>query len=174
MSHFVANSISISKDFKTFKVKGGDNNVVPRSNYWTGNIPIENLFYDLNSGGIRLTDKSEKALFILDLVHAETLSFGGNWDDETDYWHMKHYHPESPKVINFDKQFLEKLVNGLKGLGKKEWIVSVYNSSYILKKKHSSSLITDCKEKAEKFSFYRAKYVASLYNYACSEIIKIS
>ena len=110
----------------------------------------------------------------MDLVNAETLAFGGNWNDETDYWHMKNYHNDSPKVINFDKQFLEKLITGLKGLGKKEWIVSVYNNSYIQKKTHSSSLTTNEKEKAQKFSFYRAKYVASLYSFASPEIIKIS
>jgi len=33
MSYFVANQVSISKDWKTFKAKGGDNNVVPRCNY---------------------------------------------------------------------------------------------------------------------------------------------
>jgi hypothetical protein len=29
MSHFVAKNISFDKEFKTFKVKGGDNNVIP-------------------------------------------------------------------------------------------------------------------------------------------------
>lgn len=32
MSYFIANTITISKDRKTFKAKGGDNNVIPRSN----------------------------------------------------------------------------------------------------------------------------------------------
>lgn len=68
MSHFVANSISISKDRKTFKVKGGDNNVVPRNNYWSKDIPIEALYYEIDSGNIRLVDKSEKGCLVNILV----------------------------------------------------------------------------------------------------------
>ena len=50
------------------KVKGGDNNCVPRSNYWSDDIPIEELFSHLDSGGVQITSKTEKALFINNLV----------------------------------------------------------------------------------------------------------
>ena len=43
MSHFVANSLTINKEFTKFKVKGGDNNLVPCSNYWSEWIDIEHL-----------------------------------------------------------------------------------------------------------------------------------
>lgn len=87
MSHFVANTISISKDLQSFKVKGGDNNVIPRSNYWSNDIPIESLYYEINSGNINLISKTEKALFIDHLVHS--MDFGGSWEGQTDYFHMQ-------------------------------------------------------------------------------------
>jgi hypothetical protein len=46
MSHFVANQISFDKEFKTFKVKWWDNNVVPRSNNWSNDIDIKYLFWE--------------------------------------------------------------------------------------------------------------------------------
>jgi hypothetical protein len=96
MSYFIANTISISKDLKTFKVKGGDNNVVPRSNYWSKDIEIEKLYSCLNSGEIELRSKAEKACFINHLVRS--MDFGGSWDEQTDYYHMKGL-PESAEKL---------------------------------------------------------------------------
>ena len=176
MSHFVANSISISKDFKTFKVKGGDNNVVPRSNYWSHDIPLNNLFDSFNGGGIRLVNKTEKGLFIDKLVTEESKTFFGDWNDETDYWHMKRKNPTNEKVVNFDKQFLAKLIEGLKNLSnKKEYIVRFdYNTpTYITTLKRSWCYETHDIENALKFSKYRAEYVAGKFKKYLAIPIKV-
>ena len=79
MSYLVANSITLSKDLKTFRVKGGDNNVVPRSNYWSDDIDIEKLFYNVNGGMIQIRNKTERALCIQDTVFSN--KFDGDYYD---------------------------------------------------------------------------------------------
>ena len=96
MSYFIANSITFSKDLTQYKVKGGDNNVVPRSNYWSNWLPIERLYYNIDSGSIQIRSKTEKALFVKQLVGS--MDFGGSWDDKTDYFHL-HGLPKTQKEL---------------------------------------------------------------------------
>jgi len=109
MSYFIANSISISKDRKTYKVRGGDNNVVPRSNYWLNDWPLENLYYGMDSGNVRLIAKDEKACFINWLVR--DMKWEGDWDKQTDYYHI-HGLPKT-------KEELAKVIEELKPLALK-------------------------------------------------------
>ena len=91
MSHFIANTISISKDRLTYKLKGGDNNVVPRSNSWTQDIPIKHLYSEINSGNVNLMDKSEKGCLVNNLCmnfNYDNIYNDGSWEDETDYYHL--------------------------------------------------------------------------------------
>ena len=177
MSHFVANSISISKDFKTFKVKGGDNNCVPRSNYWTNNVSIEKLFDYISGGSTKLNAKTEKALFINDLVFSYKKIFGGDWDKETDYWHMNRNKLKPQKVIDFDKEFLVKLIDGLKNLSTKKEYIVVFESyspvKYISLAKVGRCYTTPDKSNAQKFSKYIAKYQANKYSNNNAKVEKL-
>lgn len=115
MSRFIAHTISFSKDYTTFKLKGGDSNVVPRYNEWTGDIPIDKLYYNLNGGMIELNGTSEKNCFIRSLVRE--MDFGGEWDKKTDYYHMKSYDSNDPEsVVKFDNEFITRLKDGLSNL----------------------------------------------------------
>jgi len=175
MSHFVANSISISKDFKTFKLKGGDNNCVPRSNYWSNNLAIEELFSCLSSGSADLIAKTEKALFINKLVFEQKNKFGGNWNDETDYYHMRRKEPKPQKVIDFDKKFVKELIEGLKNLStKKEYVIELKGgASYISRAKRKNCYITANKSDAQKFSKNVAEYHANRFKNYSSKVEKI-
>ncbi len=87
MSYFIASHVTISKDFKTYKVKGGDNNVIPRSSYWSRDIPIEHLYGEVHGGMTKIRAKDERALCINDTIF--TTHYGGSWDSEDDYYHTK-------------------------------------------------------------------------------------
>lgn len=166
MSYFKANAISISKDFKTFKVKGGDNNLRPLYNNWTNDIDIVHLFNDLNSGAIQLKSYNEKSAFINFLVKKYKKEYGGDWNKETDYWHMKRNEPENKKVIEFDKRFLTELKNGLKNLStKKEYRLRYGLNSYIVKITKNRIFYVYNIEYAKKFSKYHAiEYANTTYH----------
>ena len=68
MSYFCAKSISINKKAKTYKVRGGDNNVVPRMDYWTNEHPLRVLLPDLASGCTQFTTRTDKHFAIRKLV----------------------------------------------------------------------------------------------------------
>ena len=135
MSHFIATAISISKDFKTYNVKGGANNCRPLSNEWlTKDIPIEHLFDGISSGNVHLKSYNEKSAFINHMVWKYRNIFGGDFNDETDYYHMKRYQSECTKVVEFDKEFLKALITGLKNLSTKKEYVIRYNDVYYVNK----------------------------------------
>ena len=162
MSYFIAHTISFSKDFKTFKVKGGDNNVVPRMNYWSNDIPIDRLYYNLNGGMIQLKGTSEKNCFIRFLIKKS--EFGGNWNDETDYYHMKNNHPNSDKVKNFDKTFINELKNGLADIDNFARYMVEINGRYVVKANPTSAKVCSYFGTSRKFTEYRAREIANQYS----------
>jgi len=166
MSYFKANTISISKDFKTFKVKGGDNNVRPLYNNWTNNIDIVHLFDDLNGGGVHLKSYNEKSAYINFLVKKYNKEYGGNFNDETDYWHEKRNIPNNKKVVDFDKKFLTELKTGLKNLSnKKEYVLRYGLNTYVIKITKKRIFYSYNKEYAKLFSKYHAiEYANTTYH----------
>jgi hypothetical protein len=62
MSYFAANSVSIDKTRQLFRVKGGDNNVFPRMNYWSPWHPLRTLLAELSGGNIQFTTRGERAV----------------------------------------------------------------------------------------------------------------
>ena len=174
MSHFIAHTISFSKDFKTFKVKGGDNNVVPRMNYWSNPIPIDKLYYNINGGMIKLTGTAEKNCYIRSLV-SET-EFGGNWETETDYYHMKNKSDYSdvgiPEVLEFDRKFITRLREGLRLISnRKDFVIKFKSGSYIYKANPTHVRTTIRKEYACKFSYYRGMEILKSYKKHGAELI---
>jgi len=170
MSYFIANSISFSKDLKTFKVKGGDNNVVPRSNYWIPPIPIDELYNEIHGGMIQLNHSTEKLCFVDTLV--KDMKFGGGCDKTIDYYHI-HLAPNAyskelqTKYKWFNTEFKTRLVAGLKSLSsKKEYVVQLnnYNNSYIKSTHGHSCFGTTNIDRAKTLSKYKATVLASKYN----------
>ena len=165
MSYFIANSISFSKDFKTFKVKGGDNNCFPRSNSWLNDIAIEHLYDEINGGNIQFRVKTnEKIAFINRLVDVSKFE---------NYWSLKRKNPNDEKIIAFDKKFIEELKNGLKSLSnKKEYILFIASrNSFIFRRNKRSSYTTGKKEMAQKFSYNVALGITK--EYKDLQVIKI-
>jgi len=172
MSHFIAHTISFSKDFKTFKVKGGDNNVIPRSNYWSNDIPIDSLYYNLNGGMIKLSGTSEKNAFIRFLVN--DIDFGGDWTTETDYYHMKNKSDRGddiPEVIEFNHRFKTRLVDGIKTLSAKKDFVLRVNGNYAYKANPTHLKMTHNKDNAQRLSYYRGMEILSQYKHLNAELI---
>lgn len=108
MSYFIANTITISKDRKTFKAKGGDNNVIPRSNEWTRDIDIRNLLDCLSSGNIQTRAQKDLFLLLEQLVQKYKKSYGGTWEDNTDFYHE---HMVANMTIEKLKENLEYVKN---------------------------------------------------------------
>lgn len=165
MSTFIANTISFSKDFKTFRVKGGDNNLVPRYNSWSSDIPIDRLYYNLNGGMIQLKGTSEKNAFIRFLVN--DMNFGGEWNTETDYFHMKNQKPDSQEIKKFDMEFLTRLRDGLNNLdNENRYIIYLRNVGTYVHKACPTCVKTSMNtEGARKFSYYRAREIAENYQH---------
>ena len=160
MSYFIANTISFSKDLKTFKVKGGDNNVVPRSNYWTNSLPISKLYYHINGGMIQLNESKEKSCFVNYLV--ETTKYDGDYYD--DFIGLGDKLPKG-KFKTFNEKFEKLLVDGLINLSnKKEYIVKLNEYGFISKKLRSRSMTTRNVENAQRFSKYKALSISSKYS----------
>lgn len=121
MSYFIANAISFSKDRKTFKVKGGDNNVVPRGSNWTNDIAIEHLFNELSSWNIQLTDGNQNHQIIDSVMRKHKESFWGSWEDETDLYHCYYLRNrtleqvyedlEIVKWYNYKKEIMDKYIS---------------------------------------------------------------
>ena len=156
MSHFIATSISISKDLKTFKVKGGDNNLYPRSNNWTNDVNLNHLFDEINGGGLKLQSHTEKSAYINFLVNKYKSRFGGNFKDKNDYWHLKRFDKQNQKVLDFDIKFLTELKEGLKNLCTKENYILMYNDSYIKKVTKNYLHFCSFEKNAKHYSKYRA------------------
>lgn len=68
MSYFCIKAITINKQAKTYKARGGDNNVVPRMDYWTNEYPLEHLLPEVASGCAQFTTRSDKHIAIEAIV----------------------------------------------------------------------------------------------------------
>lgn len=68
MSYFCAKAIKIDKAAGTFTARGGDNNVFPRMDYWTGDHKLAGLLPELASGCMKFTTRSDKHIAIEALV----------------------------------------------------------------------------------------------------------
>jgi len=164
MSHFIANSLTISKDFKQFKVKGGDNNCFPRSNYWSEWIKIDNLLDMLNSGNLQFGNShKEKFLMLNELTSEFAKKWSGNWNDETDMYHS--FRKESlPKELDkLNKEFIERLKSEYKGITKKEHYVHIrygYVSTVSWSRDKRSHVWYGGSYSAKKFGKYQAKEIA--------------
>lgn len=66
MSYFAANTWRLKNNGVEFK--GGDNNVVPRSNYWSGALSPDQVLYNIGGGMIQLTSRTEKNIWLDRLV----------------------------------------------------------------------------------------------------------
>ena len=172
MSYFIANSISISKDLKTFRVKGGDNNCFPRSNYWSNDINIDMLFNEIQGGMIQFNvTTNEKICFIQKLVQHSLTDWRNNYKG-LDYYDLKRQDLVSKEITEFDGIFLEKLKNGLKSLStKKEYVLKVKNGDFIYSKKRRRSTLCRSKNLAQHFSYHVA--LNTIKAYADLELIKV-
>jgi hypothetical protein len=75
MSYFIAHSVRFNKTFTKLQFKGGDNNVVPRCNDWTGDICVSDAYHLINDGSLQFRGYNEK-LSLLRYVHDK--STGGS------------------------------------------------------------------------------------------------
>jgi hypothetical protein len=173
MSYFVANSLTINKEFTKFKVKGGSNNLVPRYNEWTGWIDIEHLLDEVCSGNIQFGESFDnKLLTIQTLAFEYKAKWGGNWDENTDMYHSFRKDPIPVELQNLNKEFLRDLKEKLKGHTKKEYIVKI-GGSYVYKRYRHQVLTTWQESSAQKFGEFQAKNLIRGYNNRECEIIKI-
>lgn len=105
MSHFIAHTLTFSKDRTTFRLKGGDNNVVPRSNEWTKEIPSSALLWLISSGSVKLT--GSKYIPYKKLAMQIDKDFGGTWETKDTFFHLES--SQSPRVIEHQNRFLSEL-----------------------------------------------------------------
>ena len=174
MSHFIANTISFSRDFKQFKLKGGDNNVTPRSNYWTTFIPIEELYNNVQGGMVKLNSNTEKLCLVKHLV--SKLDFGGSFNEETDYYHV-HRGSKNKNLVNkikkFDNEFLDELTKELHFLSNKKTHVLCFTGTgnYIKSYTTRGCYNTHLRENAKKISKWKAYNLAT--HYKKCEVIEL-
>lgn len=105
MSHFIAHTLTFSKDRTTFRLKGGDNNVVPRTNEWTKEIQSSALLWLISSGSVKLT--GSKYIPYKKLAMKIDNDFGGTWETQDTFFHLES--SQSPRVIEHQNRFLSEL-----------------------------------------------------------------
>jgi len=154
MSYFCANSIRISKDKKSYQVKGGDNNLVPRSNFWTNDIPIDTLLYNIVGGGIQFVSRTNPTMLLIEkLVFEYNEKWGGDWNDATDLWHSLRSE-DNDKANKFNEEFLTDLFKQLKQLNptKKNYVIYISDrASYVQRFRNRQAWLTYSKDNAKKF-----------------------
>lgn len=123
MSSFIANTIRFNNNFTTFAVKGGDNNVVPRPNYWSNEIPIAELLRELDGRTIQLTQVKYKAIYLaLQKVQQEFTNRFGELDWITNcksIWHWPYMLQQNTATEDdkiFFAQLEQKFIDALKTL----------------------------------------------------------
>lgn len=163
MSHFIANAISIAKDRKTFRVKGWDNNVVPRSNNWTRDIPITALLEEISSGNIKLLPWKDKNALITRLAKKYDKLFGGSWENSNTFYHL--YPSKDPatklRVDTTIQSFLSELWNMLDNPPKGGCVIHFPNGgNYLHDIRGRKGYLTHDISMAKLFTYERALQVA--------------
>lgn len=116
MSTFIANTVAFAPDFLTYKLKGGDNNVFPRPDNWTRDIPMSELLRDIAGGMVRLTGtpKNKKILGLVNKYMAKFETDRTNWG-----WKDGDGNPDSiwdfgwmaDKLNDFQKKYYAEMVS---------------------------------------------------------------
>lgn len=93
MSSFIANTIQFNPGFTAYRMKGGDNNVYPRPDYWTKEIPIGELIHDLDGRTTQLTNtpKHRRINAILNKYQQqfeERIKLETPWGAKKGIWYM--------------------------------------------------------------------------------------
>lgn len=170
MSHFVANTISFSKDFTSFKVKWWYNNVSPRHNNWTFDIPITKLLEELWGRNIQLSKGQQKHIVINNLVQSYLSQF------EKDSFY-KQSTERTDLFIELSKKFALELPAIIKSIDTtKNYIVQNTNqptTQYISAWSATSkqTIVTSNINLSQKFAKDTAIYMASRFDWF--EAIKI-
>jgi len=153
MSSFIANSISFSKDFKFWNIKGGDNNILPRRNDWIRNIPIEDLFFELNGRMTQLRGSSEINFMVNYVVENNQPNF--------DFFHEYRENPNSKLVREFNEKFIEELKNIVKKPKTATKVIEVSGKhfGYIKKITSKKMYLTHDMDEAKRFGEYRTKHI---------------
>ena len=168
MSYFIANTITIDWKNNRFKVKGGDNNIVPRSNEWSSWIDTKHLLRELVGGNIqwgRHNDtNNEKHLRIKYLVAKYDSEWGGEWSTKTDLWHCLEWE-DSSKIININNKFLSELKELLKGYTERKYVVKFdYADLWVSKNSKRYARTTRFRDIAKKFGEYQAKKISNSFS----------
>ncbi len=112
MSHFVASAIRFKSEFSTYELFGDDNNVFPKFNRWSREIPTEDLMRELDGGIITLTKSKYPTIHqALKTAQQEFVKRFGEMDWDTNQksiWHWP-YMVQENKVSEEDKIFFAKL-----------------------------------------------------------------
>ena len=163
MSYFIANRLTISKNFKTFKVKGGDNNVQPRCNSWSDWIDISNLLDMLSSGSLQFGNTNKEQFLMLDALSVKFKGeFGGDWNNETDMYHSFRKEVVPTKLLNLNSEFIRDLKVEMKFVNKQNFIVKM-NGEFVYQLSKSNGTthahMTNNKESAKTFGEYQARRI---------------
>lgn len=131
MSHFVASAIRFSPDFLTFEVFGDDNNVFPKFNKWTKDIPTADLLRELSGGLIVLSWSKYPAIY--QAVNEAIKSFEARFgeceypNNQKSIWHWPDMLREN-SVTEDDKIFFaeleQKFLTAIQGAPRKKTIVA--------------------------------------------------
>jgi len=171
MSHFVANNIQFNKECTEFRVKGGDNNLVPRSNYWSNWLSIEVLFYNLEGGMIKInTPSTEIKAFIINAVRQYSLFYkDAEWDNNY-YSHYKKREnlvgADKTKFEGVSTAFINHIKVGLKNLNKNKFWIIENSNGYVAKNTLRKCYSTYSVDNAKKFTKEIAIALAGNFNFS--------
>lgn len=112
MSSFIAQSIRFNQDFTAFELFGDDNNVFPKFNRWTREIPVTELLRELAGGTTKLNRAKYPSIHKAANEAAKEFAkrFGEcDWDtNKKSIWHWPYMAREN-QVNEEDKIFFAQL-----------------------------------------------------------------
>lgn len=173
MSYFIVNNIQFNKDCTEFRVKGGDNNLTPRSNSWSGWLSIDKLFYNLEGGMIQInTPSSEKKAFVMNTArNYRSFYKDAKWEDN----YYNHYRlnqngelkgSDKTKFDDVTNGFINHIKIGLKNLSNDKFWIIENSRGFVAKNTLRKCYSTLYRDGAKRFSKEIAIALADKFNYS--------
>lgn len=165
MSHFIANKISFSKDKKQFRVKGGDNNVIPRSNSWSNWIDVTELYYLLSGGSLQFNTLSSERKALVQYI-ANSFEYGGYYSVFNKNAKGELVGEEKIKFDIFNENFISALTTELKSIShKKNYVVKTNGKFFGNSRSYKYFYSTHNIESAQRFSKYVGIMIAKRFSH---------
>lgn len=176
MSYFIANNYRVVDN--QLQLKGGDNNVVPRTNEWTGFFKSGFEFVvDFEGGMVQLPFNTQSnKLLILEEAFTNTKEyFRTNHNIESFYQYYKAINNEPETTVDVRQLINDKFFEMLKiaeNKAKDKYILQVPDG-YLFDIRRGKAFTTKNIERADKLGYFKAAKLEKTYSHVGVEMVRV-